>query len=626
MVVIIWCILVPVQSQSRKSPDNRDFTNPISIAWLKKNLRKETPRLVLTPELEEQVREKLESDPLTGECYRLLKYHADEILRQESLSYNLTGRRLLGVSREAIKRISTLALVFRIEQKEVYLRKLEEELVAVCRFDNWNPSHFLDVAEMATAVALGMDWAGEWVDPDILDLAGEALVEKALKPGMASSQSNGWIDVHHNWNLVCHGGLSLAALAMFEKEPELCSGVLHRAVDKIPLGLMPYAPDGVYPEGPSYWFYATNYLTTAVAAFESSLGTNFGFPSAPGVMESAFFSQVTAGPSGKYFNFFDASLDGYHSLNHMGLLAWFAQYSPAAFDAEDYLQMLRKELERPGGSGVSRFLALHVLFLALLPDGSDGSFTCPEAWIGRGQNPICIFRDPAGGRDAFFLAAKGGSASDNHGNMDAGSFVFELDGIRWSVDPGNQNYHQLEEIMGMELWNKKQDSRRWTLLTKNNFGHSTLSINSKMHLVDARAEMLEGDPESEVPNATFDLTPVFGEKLEKAHRKFEKTSDNLLLITDELVFNEATDEITWQLVTRAGIRIRSDHIVLEQDGKYLHLRIRSGQKYDPDIVSLSPPPLSYDKNIEGLKRLDIHFHRADFPGQSGIIEVEMSNQ
>jgi hypothetical protein len=30
--------------------------------------------------------------------------------------------------------------------------------------------------------------------------------------------------------------------------------------------------------------------------------------------------------------------------------------------------------------------------------------------------------------------------------MDAGSFVFELDGVRWAVDPGNQSYHALEKI------------------------------------------------------------------------------------------------------------------------------------------------------------------------------------
>ena len=33
-----------------------------------------------------------------------------------------------------------------------------------------------------------------------------------------------------------------------------------------------------------------------------------------------------------------------------------------------------------------------------------------------------------------------------HGNMDAGTFVFELNGVRWVVDPGNQSYYPLNKI------------------------------------------------------------------------------------------------------------------------------------------------------------------------------------
>ena len=78
---------------------------------------------------------------------------------------------------------------------------------------------------------------------------------------------------------------------------------------------------------PSYWFYATTYLTVAVSAYESALGTDFGFTDAPGVMESAVFSQVLAGPSGEFYNYFDASLGGFQSLVHFGLLSWFAARS-----------------------------------------------------------------------------------------------------------------------------------------------------------------------------------------------------------------------------------------------------------------------------------------------------------
>ena len=35
--------------------------------------------------------------------------------------------------------------------------------------------------------------------------------------------------------------------------------------------------------------------------------------------------------------------------------------------------------------------------------------------------------------------------------MDAGSFVFELNGVRWAIDPGVQDYNALEQA-GFDLW------------------------------------------------------------------------------------------------------------------------------------------------------------------------------
>ena len=609
---------------SQDLPHNGNFENPVSMEWIHENLRQKSPRLVLTPRLEMELIQKLETDPLVQSAFLLLRNNAERILTLETLAYNKLGKRLLSVSRDAVWRMSTLALVYRIDRKEAYLDKLETELESVCGFGDWNPSHFLDVAEMAHAVALAVDWAGEWLDPRIKDLALEALTEKALKPSIAASRQNMWINDHHNWNLVCHGGLTFGALAVYEKEPELASYVLHRAVEKIPLGLQPYAPDGVYPEGPSYWFYATEYLTAAISAFNSALGTDFGFSSAPGFMESAVYSQVTAGPSGNFLNFFDCSLDGYYSLTHLNMLAWFRSYGSGAFDKTVLIEKLDRILQDPIASNQTPYPAEGVLSLVSLPDETGKILAIPESWIGDGPNPICVFRDTAGGAEAFFLAAKGGRAADNHGNMDAGSFVFEKDGIRWSVDPGNQNYYALEQVMGDELWNHEdQSSRRWSLLTKNNFGHSTLTVNDEPHLVTARATLIENESTETQPTATFDLTPVFGDNLDKAHRTFLKTPDNRLLITDDLVFNDNTSTITWQLVTTAKIRISKKKLTLKQEGEQLYLFVLSDLPYDAKAVSLSPPPLSYDKDIEGLKRLDIVFERNDFQGKSGKIEVEI---
>ncbi|MEA3460569.1 MAG: hypothetical protein U9R49_01740, partial [Bacteroidota bacterium] len=373
---------------------DRHMKNPVTMEWIEERLFGTHPRLILTPELEHLIWQQLDDgDSLAGMGLELIRRNADSILNLDPLVRKMTGRRLLDISREAVGRLTTLSLAYRFQKDPLHLQKLEEELQAVCNFNNWNPSHFLDVAEMAAGVALAIDWAGEWLSPEVDRLSRNALVNKALKPAMEPPVSNWWITSTNNWNLVCHGGLSMAALVVFDDAPELATAVLHQAVEHIPLALEPYAPEGIYPEGVSYWFYATTYLTSALSAFESALGTDFGFAKAPGVMESAVFSQVMAGPSGEYYNFFDSGLGGFHSLTHMGLLSWFARRSGEGFDWPAYGSLLRGELTEMKQVGSTRFYPVHFLNTVRLGKDHTGDFAWPESWSGGGEEPLVIMRD-----------------------------------------------------------------------------------------------------------------------------------------------------------------------------------------------------------------------------------------
>lgn len=600
--------------------------NPVTMEWIREHLRHGHPRVLITPEIEARVRQQLAAGDLTATTgLQLMHLEAASILEQEPLVRQKTGKRLLSVSREAVRRFTTLALLCRLDQREAYVQKLEEELTAVCGFSDWNPSHFLDVAEMAAGVALALDWAGEWLSGDVKALAREALVEKALKPSLANTSSNYWVKVNHNWNLVCHGGLSLAALTVFEQDSETCSRVLHRAVEYMPLALEPYGPDGIYPEGPSYWVYATTYLTLALSGFESALGTDFGFTSSPGVLESVGFSQVLAGPSGEYYDYFDASLEGFHSITHYGLLAWFATRSAPGYDHEAFNQLLVEAREHPRMLNSIRYFGCFYLNALLVDPDMETAYEQPSAWFGRGDEPIVIFRDPGREKEGFFLAAKGGRAADNHGNMDGGSFILELEGIRWSVDPGNQPYNELEQIMGNGLWDQSQDSPRWSLLTKNNLGHSTLTVNGAYHRAIARARLLRVDLRSQNPLASFDLTPLFGKNVERVVRTFSRVTPHTLRIVDDIEPSPQTRLLTWQLITRADIDVNGEDIRLTMAGKNLHIELKEGRPVKVDVAGLSPPPLEYDKNIPGLKRLEIHRMIKD-PGPSPVrVIIDLSS-
>jgi hypothetical protein len=89
-------------------------------------------------------------------------------------------------------RINVLAMVYRINHDKKLLSRIDEELNAVCKFTDWNPSHYLDVAEMAMAVALAVDWVGKDLPKSTYDLAITSLIEKGIKPSY-DSKVNGWV-------------------------------------------------------------------------------------------------------------------------------------------------------------------------------------------------------------------------------------------------------------------------------------------------------------------------------------------------------------------------------------------------------------------------------------------------
>ncbi|MCP4313568.1 MAG: hypothetical protein GY790_20130, partial [Bacteroidetes bacterium] len=451
--------------------------------------------------------------------------------------------------------------------------------------------HFLDVAEMSFAVALAIDWTGEWLPLTTVDLAKTSLIEKGLKPGFNEGGTRMfWINSYNNWNAVCHGGMIAAALITFDENPELANRTIHRALEKLPNSLKEYAPHGVYPEGPSYWGYGTSYTAVASSMLSSALGQDFGIYESEGFKKSPDFYLQSVAPSGEYFNFCDC--DG--RINGPGalLLCWFAAKSG------DGKYFIKEFFEYPEQLG--RFAGPGLLSLSEYENQKNSELA--TEWFGKGRNPVAFFRN-RDNKNQYYLAAKGGTASVIHGNMDAGSFVFELNGVRWVVDPGNQSYYPLNKI-GFDLSGRCQECERWTLLTKSNKGHSTITVNNERHIAAGYAA-LTGFEKDDIPRVTFDMTEIFKGKLNSHHRNFVKDSDHSVIIEDHVEINDSTRQIIWGMMTVAEVEMTEKGAILMQDGKRCHLEILSPDNLRISLLSLDPPPLGIDKTIKNLKRIEI---------------------
>jgi len=569
--------------------------NPMSEDYLKKNLRNKRPRLMLTQDIQTELQQNVQSDPVVSNVYKAFKLNAEKIMTLPLLERKKIGRRLLSVSREMVYRINMLGILYAVEQDKEILDRIDQEVQAVCKFSDWNPSHYLDVAEMSLAVALALDWTTTDLPASTIEMAQQALIEKGIKPSYNPDGNTGWVDGTNNWNQVCHGGMIAAAIEVAEIEPELASKTISRALDGMPHALVEYGPDGSYPEGSTYWAYGTSYSVMTSSMLESAFGKDFGLGEYPAFKESAIFRVLSIAPTGWYYNFADCG--DKRSENGDFTLAWFALKTgnEAFFEKERFMRDPSEmgELTRTAGAGL----------IWLSQFEANASADIPTAWKAEGSNPIVIFTGGEDDANQYYLGAKGGRGTVNHGNMDGGSFVFELDGIRWGIDPGNQSYHELEKT-GFQLWGKTQDAERWKLLNKNNYGHSTLTVNGQLHVVDGMASIVDFQ-EGTNPEATIELSPTFEGQLKSARRRFVKDSPRSVLIEDYITKREATDEIIWQMMTQADVEIVEDGAILKQDGKQLKLENLSHPEITASIVSLDPPPFHLDRRLEGLKRIEL---------------------
>jgi hypothetical protein len=504
-------------------------------------------------------------------------------------------------------------MVYRIDKDPKILKRIDEELQAVCAFSDWNPQHFLDVGEMSFAVALALDWVGNDLPDQTVDLAKSSLIEKGLKPSFNEGGTRMfWISSSNNWNAVCHGGMIAASLAIAEKDPELAAKTIARALEKLPNSLNEYGPDGIYPEGPSYWGYGPSYSVLASEMLSTALGSDFGISESPGFMESANFRLLATAPSGEYFNFADS--DGRQGGGGSVLLTWFA----AKTGDEIYLD--KPFLENPENAG--RLAGPGLVWLSQFTQTRTGEL--PLEWHGKGRNPIAVFQGGKEDAGEFYLAVKGGSANISHGNMDAGTFIFELNGVRWVIDPGNQPYYPLNRI-GFNLSGHCQDCPRWTLMTKRNQGHSTITVNDARFIVKAHAPITDFNSGNK-PEVTIDMTEIFGGNLTSLQRKFIKESNKSFIIEDQIETNDSTRTITWGLMTVAHVTTVKNGAVLHQDGKELKLSILAPQELEVSVISLDPPPLEIDKTIENLKRIEIRIPAYLFPEKEGLIRVRLSGE
>src|SRR5690606_33811124 len=188
-LICLACLTLTAVAQADPIPK---LQNPIDVQYHKKNLKRSQPRLVLNRDLEKQLRLRLKTDPVVQNHYRAIQRDAEAIRKEPPLERKQIGRRLLSVSREMLRRVNMLGMVYRMDKDPAILQRINDEVLAVARFSDWNPSHYLDVGEMALAVALALDWTAGDLPKATIEEAEKALIEKGILPSWPTENKNAW--------------------------------------------------------------------------------------------------------------------------------------------------------------------------------------------------------------------------------------------------------------------------------------------------------------------------------------------------------------------------------------------------------------------------------------------------
>lgn len=615
LVFISFLLLAPLLTSAQK------LENPISIEYIKNNIRKESPRLVLNEKIEKNLKNKLNSDPVIQNVYKAIKLEAERVFDKPIINLDIpleerSQDNQLDISRDMLNRINMLTMVYRIEKDSRILNRINEEVIAACNFPSWNPKHFLDVSEMSLAISIAIDWTENDLPVSTVELAKNALIEKGINPSWPENgKQPHWISSHSNWNQVCNTGMIAASIVIAEINPELAAKTIQRSLNSIPLALDSYGPDGVYPEGATYWRYGTSFSAVTVAMLESAFGSDFGIFNYPGFKESAVFRKLCNAPSGLLYNYGDCGART--ALNGDVTLAWFASKTgnKSFFEKDKFMQAPEKMTDLSNLAGIA------LVWMALYEEKDE--MEMPTEWKGDGLNPVVFFTGGENDPNQYYFGGKGGKGKVGHGNLDAGSFVFELYGERWSVDLGKMHHYGVIERTGFKLWESCQECDRWKLINKNNFGHSTISVDNQLHVADGKTTITDFKS-GEKPEATLDMTATFKGQLKSATRRFKKDSPISLIIEDDLVLLDETKWITWQFMTQADIELIKGGAILKQGGKSVKLEILSHPEFTPSVVSLDPPPFYLDMKKEGLKRIEIKFPRWYIENDKLSIKIRVS--
>ena len=149
------------------------------------------------------------------------------------------------------------------------------------------------------------------------------------------------------------------------------------------------------------------------------------------------------------------------------------------------------------------------------------------------------------------------------------------------------------------LWDRRQQSGRWTVFRYNNYSHNTITLNENLHNAEGVAtfeEVIQTDTEMGV---VIDMTDVLKGDAVSAQRTVKLVDKKDLVVSDRVVVPEDKNvTYTWRMTGSGEPEITNDGIVLTANGKTMYLKAEGNVKFEYSTWS-TEPKMDYDDPNEG---------------------------
>lgn len=523
------------------------------------------------------------------------------------------------------------AFAYRLTGNDVYLKRATDVMMTLVAFDNWNTvTHFLDTANIMFGMAFGYDWLYNELTTEQKTAIEDALMTKGIKEAFKQHEANkngttysasNWSSNKDNWTFVCNSATLLAALAISGREDYRsdCADIISKSLKSMEGAIRRFSIDGAWWEGTNYGQYAMEYFMPAMEAMITSIGTDYGYGTNPGIMAFNDFVIYTNGARST-FNFGDG---GEAICSSPTLSLYSLKSGNKLYGAYRTNQIATNSKVSAGVWDVIWYN----------PSFKDYDMTSePKDKFFAGID-TAVFRSGIAGA-VNFAGLHGGNNGVSHGHLDTGSFVYDVKGVRFASDLGQDNYN----LKGYGITDPSKENNRWNFYRTRAEGHNTLVINPDSapdQVLKSVSKMIAFKSYSSHGYAILDTTPAYSEDVTSSKRGMIFNRENSsLLVQDELTLKSASD-IYWFMHFGAGSSGAS--MTVSEDGKSAVL-VREGIRVWVGILSdggkftiENAAPLSTSPNPEGqatnswYKKLQILLNDVEGSQRIAVYMVPLSS-